>query len=312
MTTPHECIRPKRPIRGLSAILLPFDRSGAPDLDGLAAHVARTVAAGLVPAVNMDTGYVQAIDADTRTRVLDLCAEGTDAWVAGAFVADAPGDALDEAAYQRAVHDIASRGGTPVLFPSHGLNSLEGGAWVEAQARMARDWDAYIGFELGPMFVPYGRIFDLDTYRALLDVPQCIGAKHSSLDRELEWQRLALRDAHRPDFRVFTGNDLAIDMVMYGSDYLLGLSTCAPDAFALRDRMWAEGDARFYALNDLLQYLGELIFRPPVPSYRHSAAQFLHLRGFIASANAPLVAEPRPDSDVEILRDIAARIEAWL
>ena len=40
----------------------------------------------------------------------------------------------------------------------------------------------------------------------------------------------------RPDFLVFTGNDLAIDMVMYGSDYLLGLSTFAPDLFASATR----------------------------------------------------------------------------
>ena len=65
-------------------------------------------------------------------------------------------------------------------------------------------------------------------------------------------------------------------------------------------------------MNDLLQYLGELIFRPPVPSYRHSAAQLLALRGLIPSSNAPLVAEPRPDGDVPILREIAERIEAWL
>jgi hypothetical protein len=296
----------------MSAILLPFDDAGAPDLSALEAHVVRTVEAGLVPAVNMDTGYVQAIDAPTRERVLDLCAGVTSEFVAGAFVKDAPGDVLDEAAYQAATDAIARRGGTPVLFPSHGLNALDGPDWVAAQARMAKDWDAYIGFELGPMFVPYGRIYDLDTYRMLLDVPQCLGAKHSSLDRSLEWQRLELRDAARPDFKVLTGNDLAIDMVIYGSDYLLGLSTCAPDAFALRDRFWAEGDDRFYALNDLLQYLGELIFRPPVPSYRHSAAQLLALRGLIPSANAPLVAEPRPDSDVAILREIAQRIEAWL
>ena len=56
----------------------------------------------------------------------------------------------------------------------------------------------------------------------LLEIPACLGAKHSSLSRELEWQRLTLRDAKRPGFRVLTGNDLAIDMVMYGSDYLLG------------------------------------------------------------------------------------------
>ena len=76
--------------------------------------------------------------------------------------------------------------------------------------------------------------------------------------RELEWQRLDLRNRVRPEFKVFTGNDLAIDMVMYGSDYLLGLSTFAPDAFARRDAMWESGDPRFYELNDLLQYLGTL------------------------------------------------------
>ncbi len=55
---------------------------------------------------------------------------------------------------------------------------------------------------------------------------------------------------------MYAGNDLAIDMVMYGSDYLLGLSTFAPDAFALRDHHWASGDERFFELNDVLQYLG--------------------------------------------------------
>ena len=89
------------------------------------------------------------------------------------------------------------------------------------------------------------------------------GAKHSSLNRVLEWQRLELRNRVRPDFKVFTGNDLAIDMVMYGSDYLLGLSTFAPDAFARRDAMWEAGDPRFHELNDLLQYLGAFHFSGP-------------------------------------------------
>ena len=82
-----------------------------------------------------------------------------------------------------------------------------------------RDCDQFIAFELGTMFAPFGKIYDLDTYRRLARRPQCIGAKHSSLSRELEWQRLQLRDRVRPGFKVLTGNDLAIDMVMYGSDY---------------------------------------------------------------------------------------------
>jgi hypothetical protein len=52
---------------------------------------------------------------------------------------------------------------------------------------------------------------------------QVTGLKHSSLRRDLEWERLEVRDRVRPGFRLMTGNDLAIDLVVHGSDYLLGL-----------------------------------------------------------------------------------------
>ncbi len=71
-----------------------------------------------------------------------------------------------------------------------------------------------------------------ETFRRLLDIPEMKGIKHSSLDRLIELKRLALRDAHRPDFRIYTGNDLGINMIEYGSDYLLGLATFAPEKFA--------------------------------------------------------------------------------
>ena len=57
-------IRPRRPIKGISAVLLPFTATGDPDYDALAAHVARTAGAGLVPAVNMDTGYAAILNMD--------------------------------------------------------------------------------------------------------------------------------------------------------------------------------------------------------------------------------------------------------
>ena len=306
-------IRPRREITGMSAILLPHDAAGGVDWDAVAAHVARTVEAGLVPAVNMDTGYVQLLDDETKDRVLDLTAGLTGGdFVAGAFVADAEGDPFDLDAHLRAAHAVARRGGTPVVFPSHGLNTLDDDGWVDAHRRLGAELDRFLGFELGSMFVPYGRIPGIDAYRALMEIGSCVGAKHSSLSRELEWQRLALRDDHRPDFRVLTGNDLAIDMVMYGSDYLLGLSTFAPDAFARRDRLWADGDARFHELNDLLQYLGHLTFRPPVPAYRHDAAVFLELRGWATSDTTPPGVPRRPDSDRTLLADVLERLEDWL
>ena len=302
-------VLPGRTITGMSAILLPHLDPATVDWASLDAHIVRTHEAGLTPAVNMDTGYVQLIDADTRVRVLDRAAAITGGdFVAGAFAADQPGAAFDLGAYLRAAEEITERGGLPVVFPSHGLNDHGDAAWLDAHARLADHIDRFIGFELGPMFVPYGRIVSLDTYRGLLDIPQCIGAKHSSLNRRLEWDRLAVRNEVRPDFMVLTGNDLAIDMVMYGSDYLLGLSTFAPDKFAERDHLWAKGDPGFHQLNDVLQYLGHFTFRPPVPAYRHSAAMFLQMRGWAESPAVPAGAPIRPDSDQEILRDIGERL----
>lgn len=308
-------IRSGRTILGMSAVLLPFTDAGEVDWAGFESLLTRTVAVGITPAVNMDTGYVQLLDAPTRTLVLEITAAHADAargFVAGAFVADEPGAAFAGDAYLRAMDEIAAHDGTPVVFPSHGLNALDDAEWVGAHEALGANVDRFIGFELGAMFVPYGRIYSLDAYEGLLGIASCIGAKHSSLSRELEWDRLALRDRVRPGFHVFTGNDLAIDMVCYGSDYLLGLSAFAIEAFAERDRRWAAGDLGFHELNDLLQYLGFFAFRPPVPGYRHDAAMFLQLRGRIDSDATPAGAPRRPDSDRDVLADIARRLEEML
>lgn len=311
-TTP--ALRPGRAILGISAVLLPFTADAAVDWRGFESLLARTVTAGLVPAVNMDTGYVQLVDPGTRARVLRTAAStcGPAGFVAGAFVADEPGARFEVDAHLAAMDAIVAAGGTPVIFPSYGLNALDDDDWVAAHDELGRRCDRFIGFELGPMFVPCGRIYSLAAYEALLGVASCIGAKHSSLSRAAEWDRLAVRDRVRPDFHVFTGNDLAIDMVCYGSDYLLGLSAFAPEAFAERDRRWAGGDRSFHELNDLLQYLGAFAFRAPVPAYRHDAALFLQLRGRIESDATPPGAPRRPESDRAVLADIATRLDARL
>jgi dihydrodipicolinate synthase/N-acetylneuraminate lyase len=291
---------------------LPFTDAGDVDWPGFETLLADTVAAGLVPAVNMDTGYVQLLDRSTRSRVLECAASasGADGFVAGAFVLDEAGARFDVDAHLDALDTVTSAGGTPVIFPSYGLSSLADTQWVDAHAAFGQRFDRFIGFELGPMFVPYGRIYPLSTYEGLLGVASCIGAKHSSLSRAAEWDRLAVRDRVRPEFHVFTGNDLAIDMVCYGSDYLLGLSTFAPAAFAERDRRWAEDERSFHELNDLLQYLGAFAFRSPVPAYRHDAALFLQLRGRIESDATPPGALRRDDADRAVLADIAHRLDA--
>jgi dihydrodipicolinate synthase/N-acetylneuraminate lyase len=277
----------------MSAVLLPFTAAGEVDWRGFEAHVARTAECGLVPAVNMDTGYVHLLDHATRIEVLGRTRSvlGGEAFVAGAFGSE---DATT----------VAEHGATPVVLPSEAL----GDDVVGAYGKVAAAVDRFFGFELSPVFHPAGRIWDLDTYHAVLDIPQCAGAKHSSLDRGLEWDRLRLRDEVRPEFQVLTGNDLAIDMVMYGSDYLLGLSTFAPDRFAQRDRLWEADDDGFYALNDSLQHLGDIAFRDPVPAYRHDAATFLRLRGWIESDAVPDGVPRRAAWEAELLTDAGRRL----
>ncbi|MEO0476618.1 MAG: dihydrodipicolinate synthase family protein [Planctomycetota bacterium] len=301
MTTPVPVVPKHKPL-GMSAVLLPFNPDGSIDWPGFEAHVARTVEAGLVPAVNMDTGYAPLLDDATRIEALqrtrDTCRGAR--YVAGAGVFDGPDDDFNPGAYQTAIDEVQSHKGEPVVFQSFGLTKLDDMLLAPAYAQLSKDADTFIAFELGQMFATFGKIYSLDAYQALMKLPNCIGAKHSSLSRQLEWDRLALRNKVRPDFHVFTGNDLAIDMIMYGSDYLLGLSTLAPDLFAKRDQLWADGDAAFYQVNDLLQYLGFFAFRDPVPAYKHDAAMFLKLRGWIGCDDTHPQSTKRPDADREV------------
>jgi dihydrodipicolinate synthase/N-acetylneuraminate lyase len=307
---PLTMIRPRRRITGMSAVLLPFRAPGEVDWPAFEGHVARTLAAGLTPAVNMDTGYVNLLDDSTRQQVLqrtrNVAAGAT--FVAGAFVRDQSGSRFDLAAYQSRIQEIQSCAGTPVFFQSYGLTEQDDSGILAAYHSLAGETDRFFAFELGTMFAPFGRIYNESVFRGLMQIPQCLGAKHSSLQRGLEWQRLRWRDADRPDFLVLTGNDLAIDMVIYGSDYLLGLSSFAPDMFAKRDALWFRGDPDFWQLNDVLQYLGFFAFRTPVPAYKHSAAQFLRLRQWIATSLTHPSSPGRPDSDEPILAAILQQL----
>ena len=311
---PFPQLRRRRPVIGMSAVLLPFLADGSVDWVSFERHVARTCDAGLTPAVNMDTGYVNLLDDATRLEVLrrtQSVAAGRE-FVAGAFVRDRSGDSFARELYAARMDEIQQHAGTPVIFQSFGLTEQSDDAVVESYQQLASFSSRMIGFELGTMFAPFGRIYSTHTYRGLLQIPQCIGAKHSSLRRDLEWERLRIRDSVRPDFLVLTGNDLAIDMVMYGSDYLLGLSSFAPDLFARRDALWATDDPDFFALNDVLQYLGFFAFRNPVPAYKHSAAMFLHARGWIQTDRTHPDSATRPASDLPVLQEILKQLDQWI
>ena len=273
-------LRPGRRIEGISAVLLPFTPAGAIDWGAFERHLLRTHAAGLGVAVNMDTGFGDLLAPDERVAVLDATRRALGKGVtffAGAFADGSGADLVGN--YHAAMRAITARDGIPVIVQSRAMHGLDATDKAALYARLCEGSERAVAFELSPVFAAHGEIWDDESFARLIEIPQLLGVKHSSLDRAAELRRLAARDRLRPDFRIYTGNDLAIDMVAFGSDYLLGLSTFAPEAFAARDRAFAAGDVAFLTLNDALQHLGNVGFRAPVPAYKHSAAQFLHLMG---------------------------------
>lgn len=303
-------IRTRRKVQGIAAALLPFTSSGRIAEEAFAAHLRRTSACGLTNAVNMDTGYVNLLTAEERRRVLALAAEALGPrtrFVAGAYVEGADGDLVT--LYRDRIDEIQAFGGTPILFQTTRMHALTPVEKADLYARICRDVPRVIGFELGSVFAPNGEIWDEETFCRLLEIPPLIGAKHSSLDRLTELRRLELRDRLRPEFAIYTGNDLGVSMIEYGSDYLLGLATFCPERFAERDHAWEQGDPAYFALSDALQHLGNVAFRAPVPAYKHSAAIFLHLQGRIPTDRTHPLSPTRPDWEREMLLDCAARLD---
>jgi 4-hydroxy-tetrahydrodipicolinate synthase len=300
---------PGRKVHGIAAALLPYEADGGVAVEAFQKHLQATHRDGLMNAVNMDTGYVNYLSESEKQDVLRWTREalGKDVpFVGGAYIEGQPGEIV--ALYRKQMDFIVAQGGIPILFQTrqlHGKSAKEKAAIYQI---VCHGYAHVLAFELGPMFAPNGGMFDEETFLRLLDIPEIKGMKHSSLDRMIELQRLALRDAHRPDFRIYTGNDLGINMIEYGSDYLLGLATFAPEKFAERDRLWEAGDPAYYALSDALQFLGNIAFREPVPAYKHSAAAFLHLTKRIPTGRTHSKNPTRPPWESEILRDCARRL----
>ena len=305
--------RPGRVVQGISAVLLPYGADGHIDEAGFRRHLRRTLHAGLRVAVNMDTGYVDLLTTEEKRRVLVWTAEevgGRDWFFAGALPVESAGAA--GLAYARECETIAQAGGVPVIFPSARTGSMDDAALAQFFRVVASGAERFLAFELASVFNPHGRIFSNRVLRSLMEVPHCIGLKHSSLSRATEIARLELRDRARPDFSIYSGNDLAADMIEYGSDYLLGLSTFAPELFAARDLAWAEGNAHSLELKDFIQYLGWIGFREPVPAYKHAAAIFLKLTGGLDCDEPHPRAPRREEWDRKLLADAARRLQASL
>jgi dihydrodipicolinate synthase/N-acetylneuraminate lyase len=309
LASPFERPRTHRKVQGISAALLPFESDGRVAVEAFQKHLLVTHRAGLQNGVNMDTGYVNFLTEAEKLDVLGWTREALGEsvpFVAGAYIEGQSGAPAE--LYRKQMDAIVNCGGTPILFQTTQLHGKSAKEKAEVYRAACHGSPGILAFELGQMFAPNGEIFDTETFLRLMEIPEIVGMKHSSLDRLVELERLALRDKHRPQFRIYTGNDLGINMIEYGSDYLLGLATFAPERFAERDALWKKADPSYFAMSDALQHLGNVAFREPVPAYKHSAAIFLHLTGRIPSNRTHPKNPQRPAWEEELMRECARRL----
>src|SRR5438128_1200812 len=135
LTHIHARRQPGRAVTGMAAVLLPFTSSGEIAEEAYAACLRETVRAGLTPAVNMDTGYVNLMTDGEKARVLRLAREALDGapFVAGAYIEGQEGEVAD--LYRREIARIAEHGGTPILFQTARLHNRPAAEVVAAYAR---------------------------------------------------------------------------------------------------------------------------------------------------------------------------------
>src|SRR5690348_3335313 len=119
----HRRRRTGRKVTGIAAMLLPFTEDGRIAEEAYAALLEETVAAGLTPAVNMDTGYVNLLTDAEKAQVLGIAQQVLRGrpFVAGAYIEGQEGDPA--LLYRREVARIAAHGGTPILFQTARLHA---------------------------------------------------------------------------------------------------------------------------------------------------------------------------------------------
>src|SRR5258708_35658802 len=87
----------RRKVQGIAAALLPFESEGRVAGEAFQRHLAATQRAGLMNAVNIDTGYVNYLDHSQKEGVLRWTREALGdgvPFVAGAYIEAQPGDVV--------------------------------------------------------------------------------------------------------------------------------------------------------------------------------------------------------------------------
>src|SRR5690349_3223015 len=161
--------KPGRRVCGIAAALLPYSEHGQIAVESFQKHLAATHRAGLMNAVNMDTGYVNYLSESEMEQVLQWTrgALGKNVpFVAGAYIEGQSGDTV--ALYRQAMDRIVNFGGIPILFQTARLHGRSSREKVSIYREICLGYEQVLGFELNPVFAANGEIYNDEVIKGLL------------------------------------------------------------------------------------------------------------------------------------------------
>src|SRR5271167_539550 len=131
-----------REVQGIAAALLPYETNGQVAVVAFQRHLASTHRAGLMNAVNMDTGYVNYLNDPEKQEVLSWTREALGngiSFVAGAYIEHLGGDDI-VSLYRQQIDSIVRFGGIPILFQSVRLHSKSPAEIAKVYREICKDY----------------------------------------------------------------------------------------------------------------------------------------------------------------------------
>src|ERR1700757_4855019 len=168
---------PGRKVQGIAAALLPYDARGMIAVEEFQRHLASTHRAGLMNAVNMDTGYVNYLNDAEKQEVLNWTRQALGKgipFVAGAYIEHHAGDDI-VMLFRQQIDSILRFDGIPILFQTARMHGSPPAKTAEVCREICRGYPHVLAFELGSMFAANGQIYDRETVRRLMDIPEIKG-----------------------------------------------------------------------------------------------------------------------------------------
>lgn len=298
-------------LRGLvPAAVLPMDSDGNVVESELRSYIKWLQGQGPVAlAINVDTGEGGHLSPRERLRVLEVVKEEATVPLVVGLHGPYTAQAVAEA------KDLKAAGADGFLvFPIVAYQSkpLDPAIPIDYHKAIASVGVPIVLFQLQPALA--GITFDQTALQQLLAIDQVVAIKEASFDAMVMRRTAQAVSESGRHVAVLTGNDnFMLESFMLGSDgALLGFGAMMTDEMVAMIHAWHDGDLdNALRLGARTQKMADVVFAPPVSSYRSRLKHALAMLGVIdeACANVRLPLHSVDEADKRQIRDALVELD---